>query len=49
MTGDIILICIGAVCAYLILSPLLRRRAQRDPLDDAHGDVPHWTPEMGDD
>jgi hypothetical protein len=25
MTGDIILICIGAVCAYLILSPLLRR------------------------
>lgn len=45
MTGDLILICIGAVCAYLILSPLLRKRAHRDPLDDAHG----WTPEMGDD
>lgn len=49
MTGDIVLITIFAVCALLVCAPLLRRRIPADPLDAAHGDVPHWTPEMGDD
>ncbi|MFG1399935.1 hypothetical protein [Roseixanthobacter pseudopolyaromaticivorans] len=49
MTGDLILLGIGAVCAFLVFAPLLRRTIPRDPLDDAHGDVPQWTPEMGDD